>query len=152
MTSAPIRAEIVTEKVAYVRQMVDAIRRLPLSSYADFAADTRNAAAGESYLRRAIEALFDLGRHILAKGFAKAPAEYKEIAAGLVTEGILSEQDGRKLKEIAGYRNRMVHFYDEIGQDELYHILCDHLFDIEKACDALLGWLREHPDKVDSSI
>lgn len=152
MTSAPIRAEIVTEKVAYVRQMVDAIRRLPLSSYADFAADTRNAAAGESYLRRAIEALFDLGRHILAKGFAKAPAEYKEIATGLVTEGILSEQDGRKLKEMAGYRNRMVHFYDEIGQDELYHILCDHLFDVEKACDAFLRWLREHSDKVDSSI
>lgn len=152
MMAAPIRAEIVTEKVAFVRRMVEAIRRLPLSGYADFAADPRNAAAGESYLRRSLEALFDLGRHILAKSFAKAPAEYKEIAAGLVAEGVISEQDGRKLKEMAGYRNRMVHFYDEIGQDELYRILHDDLSDIERACDALVGWLRAHPEKVDSAI
>lgn len=26
-------------------------------------------AAGESFLRRGLEALFDLGRHVLAKGF-----------------------------------------------------------------------------------
>src|SRR3990172_7784742 len=116
MTEAPIKAAIVAEKVAFVRRMGEAMRQLPLSDYENFAADPRNAAAGESYLRRALEALFDLGRHILAKGFAKAPAEYKAIAAGLVMEGVISEEEGRKLKEMAGYRNRMVHFYDEIGQ------------------------------------
>jgi uncharacterized protein YutE (UPF0331/DUF86 family) len=152
MTAAPIKAGIVTEKVAFVRRMVDAIRRLPLSGYDDFAADPRNAAAGESYLRRALESLFDLGRHILAKGFAKAPAEYKEIAAALVSEGIITDEDCRKMREMAGYRNRMVHFYDEISQDELYRILRDDLSDIERACDVLVEWLHEHPDKVDSSI
>lgn len=152
MTATPIRAEVVTEKVAYVRRMIEAIRGLPLTGYSDFAADSRNAAAGESYLRRALEALFDLGRHILAKGFAKAPAEYKEIAAGLVQEGVLSEQKGRKLKEMAGYRNRMVHFYNEIGMDELYRILRDDLSDLEESCDALVAWLRENSDKVDRGI
>jgi uncharacterized protein YutE (UPF0331/DUF86 family) len=152
MTPAPIRAEIVTEKISYVRRMVEAIRHLPLSSSTDFFADTRNAAAGESYLRRTLESLFDLGRHILAKGFAKAPVEYKEIAASLEGEGIISKEESQILREMAGYRNRMVHFYDEIGQDELYRILCDDLSDIEKVSDAIVRWLSEHPDKVDSNL
>ncbi len=29
--------------------------------------DRRNPAAAESYLRRSLEAIFDIGRHILAK-------------------------------------------------------------------------------------
>ena len=75
MMASSVRAEIVAEKIAYIRKMVEAIRTLSLSSYDDFSADTRNGAAAESYLRRALEALFDLGRHILAKGFAMAPGE-----------------------------------------------------------------------------
>jgi uncharacterized protein YutE (UPF0331/DUF86 family) len=152
MTITPIRIEVVMERIAYVRQMIDLIRRLPLSSHEEFAMDARNVASGESYLRRALEALFDLGRHILAKGFAKAPAEYKEIAATLTSEGIITEDAGKKMKEMAGYRDRMVHFYNEIGPDELFHILRDNLSDIDELSDAFVGWLRKHPDKLDNNI
>ncbi len=64
MTSA-VRAEIVAEKISYIRNMIEAIRSLPQSSYDDFSSDARNAPAAESYLRRGLEALFDLGRHNL---------------------------------------------------------------------------------------
>lgn len=87
MIASSIRAEIVAEKISYVRNMVEALRSLPLSSYEDFSADTRNVAATESYLRRALEALFDIGRHILAKAFSMAPAEYKQIAEALTKKG-----------------------------------------------------------------
>jgi uncharacterized protein YutE (UPF0331/DUF86 family) len=148
MMASSVRAEIVAEKIAYLRNMVEAIRTLPLSSFDDFSADARNAAAAESYLRRALEALFDLGRHILVKAFATAPAEYKQIAEGLTQKGVLSREDGRILREMAGYRNRMVHFYHEIGERELYNICRDRLADIEGISDTLGRWLREHPEKV----
>jgi len=105
--------------------MIDAIRLLPLASYDEFVAYTRNAAAAEPYLGRALESIFDLGRHILAKGFAIVPTEYKEIASALVKQGVLSEGEERILRPMAGYRNRMVHFYDEIGTNELYSICRD---------------------------
>jgi uncharacterized protein YutE (UPF0331/DUF86 family) len=147
MTSA-VRAEIVAEKISYIRNMVGAIRSLPQSSYDEFSADARNAAAAESYLRRALEALFDLGRHILAKAFAEAPAEYKQIADGLAKNGVLSKEEGRILTEMAGYRNRMVHFYHEIGERELYNICRDRLIDIQGLVDTFARWLRDHPEKV----
>jgi len=147
MTSA-VRAEIVAEKISYIRNMVEAIRSLPQSSYDDFSADARNSAAAESYLRRALEALFDLGRHILAKAFAAAPAEYKQIADELAKNGVLSKEEGRILTEMAGYRNRMVHFYHEIGERELYNICRDRLIDIQGLIETFAHWLREHPEKV----
>lgn len=86
MTGAPIKAVVISEKISYIREMIAAVRRLPLSSYEEFVADFRTAGAAESYLRRALESLFDLGRHILAKGFAVVPVEYKEISSALVKE------------------------------------------------------------------
>jgi uncharacterized protein YutE (UPF0331/DUF86 family) len=152
MTAAPIRAEIVTEKIAYIREMIAAIRFLPLADYETFSTDNRNAAAAESYLRRALEALFDLGRHILGKAFASAPVEYKEIATTLTKERVLPEQESALLKRMAGYRNRMVHFYHEIGTEELFLICRDNVVDLEQITDALVSWLRENPDKIDRRL
>jgi uncharacterized protein YutE (UPF0331/DUF86 family) len=147
-----IRTVIVTERVAWVRKMVAGVRSLPLSSYEQFMSDPRTPAAAESYLRRTLEALLDLGRHILAKGFGLAPAEYKEVADELSRVGVLSEQDGALLRKMAGYRNRMVHFYHEVSQEELYALCSLGLSEVEHVCEAIIGWIREHPEKMDKAI
>ena len=64
--------------------MFTRLRLLPLETLEFFQADRRNPTAAEFYLRRALEAMFDLGRHILAKGFGQAVSEFKEIARVLV--------------------------------------------------------------------
>ena len=68
MTAGSIRTAIVIERIAWIRKMLDGIRNLPMSSYDQFTSDPRTPAAAESYLRRALEALLELGRHVLAKG------------------------------------------------------------------------------------
>ena len=62
----PISQKVVVAKSEIVREMLAGIRTLPLGSEPGFRADPRMVAAGESYLRRGIEALIDLGRHLLA--------------------------------------------------------------------------------------
>ncbi|MFH0788206.1 MAG: DUF86 domain-containing protein [Pseudomonadota bacterium] len=109
-------------------------------------------AAAESYLRRALEALFDLGRHVLGKGFGRVVSEYIEIPLVLVLEGVLSEQGGRLMIKIAGYRNRMVHYYQEISNQELYEILTKDLKDIEELLSGILKWIQDHPERVDQTL
>ena len=152
MTPALIRASVVTERVAWVRQMVSQARALPLVSLEIFLEDSRNAGAAESYLRRGIEALLDIGRHILAKGFAIAVSEYKEIGTQLVEHGVLGSKDGILMRHIAGYRNRMIHFYSEVSTKELYLITTQHISDIDRICDAMVQWIREHPEMIDHKI
>ena len=43
--------------------------------------------------RRSLEALFDAGRHILAKGYGLGITEYKEIASKSQDQGILLAEE-----------------------------------------------------------
>ena len=152
MTPGKVRAVTVVQKAARVQGMLAGIERLPLSDLAAFEADPRNAASAESYVRRALEALLDLGRHILAKGIGQGPAEYKEVAIALTRAHVLDESQGALLVRLAGYRNRLVHFYDEVSDEELYEICTQHACDIGDLLEALLDWVRRHPDLVEGRL
>lgn len=152
MTPSTIRAKIVLERVAWIRQMLDDIRALPLESYDEFDSDVRNPNSAESCLRRGLEALLDLGRHILARRFGRGVVQYKEIPKALNDCGVIDVQTAELLTEMAGYRNRMVHFYNEISREELFDICTKQLTDVEHVLDGVLSWLRSHPEALDQSI
>ena len=148
MTPGSISRVVVADKVAVIRRMLDGIRSLPLDTLADFIADPRMVAAGDSYLRRALEVLLDLARHVLAKGFGRAPAEYAEVARQLGEVAVVNTALAARLAVMARYRNRMVHFYVEITETELFGILTGELADIETSMSAITGWLAAHPDRM----
>jgi uncharacterized protein YutE (UPF0331/DUF86 family) len=143
---------VVTGKVDIVRRMLAGIATLPLASKAEFLADPRMVAAGESFLRRALEAIFDLGRHILAKGFAVAASEYKAIATALLEHGVVDVELAQRMTEMAGYRNRLVHFYGEVTPGELYEILQHHLGDLDACLAAIQVWIAKRPELFDRSL
>jgi len=70
MTPGDIDPKVVAQRAFWISQMMDSLKDLHLEEKAAFLADRHKIAAAESYLRRALEALFDIGRHILAKRFA----------------------------------------------------------------------------------
>ena len=152
MTPSRIVSKIVSDRIEWVRSMNRGIRSLPLSSYEEFTADPRNIASAESYLRRGIEALFDLCRHILAKGFGRGALEYKEIAEEMSRLEILNENEERLLRDIAGYRNRMVHFYHEISTKELYEICRNQLGGLDHLLDTVVKWIRANSDRIDDRL
>jgi len=106
----------------------------------------------ESCLRRALDALLDLGRHILSRGFGLGVSEYKEIALKLGECKVLRREEVELLRILAGYRNRMVHFYHEVSQEELYHICAQQLGDVERILKAYRDWLGEHPEMVEDVL
>lgn len=117
-----------------------------------FFADSRNVWTVESCLRRALESILDLGRHVLAKGFAVGVSEYKEIAQGLHERDVLTEKDANLMRTLAGYRNRLVHFYHEVSAEELYEICSTQLRDVEHLTNTLRKWFTEHSDRLDDSL
>jgi hypothetical protein len=69
VTPSGIKENVAAEGARWVDEMLRGIRALRLGSYERFSSDARSVAAADSdYLRRALEALMDLGRHILSKG------------------------------------------------------------------------------------
>lgn len=152
MSPSKIRLKTVTAKAELIREMLAAIETLPLASEAEFSADVRMVAAGESFLRRSLEALLDLGRHVLAKGFGKVVPDYAAVADELAARGILPPESAAKLRLMARYRNRMVHFYDEVLPSELYGALTRKWGDLEEILSAIQSWLAAHPEICDEEL
>lgn len=152
MSPGKISRRIAADRLAWIERMLLEIRRLPLDTIEAFLGDSRNVFTAESCLRTSLEALFDLGRHILAKRFGAGVTEYKEIAFELERREVLNADDGMLLKVLAGYRNRMVHFYHEITPKELYEICRGNLGDIQRVKEAFVSWINAHPDFLDDML
>ncbi len=152
MSPGKLSKKVIGDRLAWIDKMVVEIRALPLDSYENFSANRRDVWAAESCLRRALEAIFDLGRHILAKGFGQGVTEYKQIASELETAGVLSHSRARLLSTLAGYRNRLVHFYHEVTSEELYEICRNNLDDLLRIKNAFRKWVNENPDSIDETL
>ena len=152
MTAGKASRRAIADRLEIVARLLDQIRALPLMDHDLFFADTRNAAAAESCLRRSLEALLDLGRHILAKGYGVGVSEYKEIANELRRCDVLSADDATLLRILAGYRNRLVHFYHEVAAEELFILCSEKLGDLARIREAYRGWADTHPEKLDETL
>jgi len=122
---------LIEQRLALMAGYLFELEKLSRLSKNKFLSDKTRTGAAESYLRRSLEAIFDVGRHILAKtGSLELAAEYKTIARGLEKKGIVDVFLGKRLVEMAGYRNRLVHLYCEVTDEELYSIITQELEDI----------------------
>ena len=152
MSPGKVQTKVLRERLEWARRMYDHLRALPLSDPQVFAQNPDTVAAAESYLRRCLEALLDLGRHILAKGYGRAALEYKAIAKDLLEVGVLTPEEARVLSEMAGYRNRLVHFYAEVTPDDLYETCAHDLDDIVVIAQAFERWAIGHPERLDTEL
>lgn len=148
MIPGRVSRAIVADKAALIHRLLDEAGTLPLDGLDVFTRDPRMVAAGESYLRRALEALLDISRHVLAKGFARAPSEYGEVARQLGEVGVVSPSQTERLVRMARYRNRLVHVYHEVTAPELYELLVRRRGDIEEMLRAIADWMAAHPGRV----
>lgn len=137
-----INKEFVRERLLLINSFLQELHDLASLDKDSFISQKRNAAAAESFLRRTLEAIFDIGRHILAKsGYMDLSTEYKSIAKGLGETGIINKELSKKLAQMAGYRNRLVHLYNLISDEELYNIITSDLKDIEDFVSAIKKYI-----------
>lgn len=134
----------IDENLDLIAALLQKLRRVSGLSIKEFLSDERNPAATESFLRRCLEAIFDIGRHILAKSYSFKSLEYKEVAVEMGKKGIVSGEYSDILLKMAGYRNRMVHFYKEISDEELHSIVTKDLHDIEKFLIEIQNFLEKY--------
>jgi len=133
MTRGGPDLKVVADRLDLVDASLEQLRALPAASLESFLADARTLPAAESLLRRSLEALLDVARHLLAKGFGEGPLEYRQVARRAAERGLVRDPEVADVfYMLAGYRNRLTHFYSEITPDELFGIVSGQLGDVEK--------------------
>lgn len=149
MVISKLNTKLITDRLGFINEAIAKLRRLSSLSEEEFMKNDRPAIA-ESYTRRLLEATFDIGRHIIAKSAGKGIVEYKEIACALGDKGIITKELSERLKLMAGYRNRLVHFYHEITDIELYLILKNNLIDIERFVKEIKEFIESYKEQTSS--
>jgi uncharacterized protein YutE (UPF0331/DUF86 family) len=138
MTPGSVDLKIVRDRLLLVEQSLEDLRSLPQTDVDEFTSDRRNILAADAALRRGLEALFDVTRHLLAKGVGVGSLEYREVAQRACDHGLVGDLSlAARFVEMAGYRNRLTHHYDEVTPAELFGVISQRLGDLEAVADAL---------------
>lgn len=142
----PLYREAIEPRLDGIQKDLVLLRRFAKLSLKDFQTEVIFDRA-QLHLRFVLEGIFHIGSHIVSRIPGGRFTEYKEIARKLGELGIVSKIFAeKKLVPMAGYRNRLTHFYAEIRPNELHKILRENLDDIAEFLRAVKG-VMQHPEK-----
>ncbi|MEW6585669.1 MAG: DUF86 domain-containing protein [Nitrospirota bacterium] len=150
MVISSLNTARILELLRFIETCLQELKPFAAMTEEEFLSDRKNSPFAESYLRRGLEAVFDIGRHILAKTYGFKEIEYKAIARELGEKRIITIELAETLYVMAGYRNRMVHFYREIIPQELYQIVRNNLKDFERFIAEIIAFVRAYEEKTGS--
>jgi uncharacterized protein YutE (UPF0331/DUF86 family) len=124
----PLNREVLQRRISYIEDSLKSLERFRGISYEEYHSNLDNFRIASYDLHRALEAVMDVGSHILSRIPGARPASYKDIPLLLEKHKIIpADFVAKSLTKMAGYRNRMVHFYGEITEKEIYMIIQEEL-------------------------
>ena len=103
------------------------IRSTPLNT---FLKDKVLSGSAKYYLQVSVECCLDITNHIIAAEGFRAPKDYADSFKVLEEHGVFDEHLGMKLRQMAKFRNRLVHLYGEIDDGYVYEFMNKDLQDI----------------------
>lgn len=143
----PLNREVLQTRIAYIEDSLRSLERFKGISFEEFHSNTDHFRIAFYDLHRALESVMDIGSHILSRIPGARPSSYKDIPRLLERNKIIPNDFAlNQLTKMAGYRNRMVHFYGEITEQEIYHIIQEELEDFYTFC-ALVNKILKDPSK-----
>ena len=146
-----LNQEVLRARMAYIEDSLSSLERFKGISYEQFHSTSDHFRIAFYDLHRALEAVLDIGSHILSRIPGARPSSYKDIPRLLEKHKMIPPDFAvNQLTKMAGYRNRMVPFYGEITENDIYNIIQQELQDLHTFCTYVDKILRE-PSKYNLS-
>jgi uncharacterized protein YutE (UPF0331/DUF86 family) len=117
------------------------LRELGQLPEAEFLADYRNTESAKYLLIVATEAAIDLCNHIVARQGGRAPQDYADCFAILADLEVIKPDLAKRLKQMARFRNLLVHLYWRVDNQRVYQIIQDDLGDLNTFRQQVSAWV-----------
>jgi uncharacterized protein YutE (UPF0331/DUF86 family) len=117
------------------------LRELGQLAEADFLGDYRNTESAKYLLIVAAEAAIDVCNHIVARQGGRAPEEYAECFVILADLKVVEPDLAQRLKNMARFRNLLVHVYWKVDNQRVYQIIQNDLVDLDSFRQQVSAWL-----------
>ncbi len=141
-----MKKEDIQTKIDMLFNNLDKLKFFQEKPYEEFISDFRNTDASLHILQTSIQALLDIGSYIIASLGLKTPNTNAEIIEILSEAGYIVKDKADTYIKMSQFRNRIVHLYNHIDTEALYHILANELGDIKDFYANLLKIIDEHKE------
>jgi uncharacterized protein YutE (UPF0331/DUF86 family) len=126
-----VRAEIIRKRLNKLDENLAVLKKLQRYSFEEFIADPERYGSVERFLHLAIEALIDMGNHVIADSELGVVNWYSDIPKILAEKEFISSELEEKWISMIGFRNTLVHEYIDIDQEIVYDVLQNNIQDLE---------------------
>jgi uncharacterized protein YutE (UPF0331/DUF86 family) len=129
---------------ALLGTMADAERRLrelAMEPEEAFLADYRSTESAKYLLIVATESAIDVCNHLVARLGGRAPEDYADCFAVLMSLGVIGADLAQRLRQMARFRNLLVHLYWQVDDRRVYRILHENLDDLGEYRRSVRDWL-----------
>ncbi len=132
--------ETVEKRLFKLEKSLRKLRELSKFSWGEYIKDEGIRDRAERNLQIAAQICIDIGSHIIADREYRPPCSYGDIFMVLAEEGLLSETLANTMKQIAGFRNILVHDYLEVDPKIVFDSL-KRIDDFKQFAKYTLTWL-----------
>ncbi len=132
--------ETVERRLFKLEHSLRKLGKLSKISWEEYVKDEGIRDRAERNLQIAAQICIDIGSHAVADRGYRAPYSYGDIFTVLMEEGLLPETLAQTMKQIAGFRNILVHDYLEIDPEIVFASL-KKLDDFKQFAKIVLTWL-----------
>ncbi|MCF6095678.1 DUF86 domain-containing protein [Thermovorax subterraneus] len=138
-----MKNEIIERKIAFIREQINDIKLLLSNKSKEEILKDQWLIKGLKYsLQTAIETMIDITFHICAKHFKKAPVDARDSFNMLLDKNIITERDFLTFSQMVGFRNRVVHGYEDVSDERVYELASNGLYDFEHFIDLILRYAK----------
>jgi len=124
--------EKICQKLLQVDEYLGLLRKISKTPVEAFLKDKIVIGSAKYYLQVSIEGCLDVANHIIASERFRAPRDYADSFMVIEEEGLVPPELGQRLRQMAKFRNRLVHLYGEIDDAYVYEFMKKDLKDIEE--------------------
>ena len=121
--------EKISHKLKQIDEFLELLNQIGSTKEDQFVNDKILIGSAKYYLQVSIEACLDVANHIIASERLRAPKDYADSFSVLNETGFISTELCRKLRQMAKFRNRLVHLYSEIDNNYIYGFIRNDLND-----------------------
>ncbi len=137
-----VDASLILRKISRVRNNLSRLREKEKISLKSFKEDLDIQDIVLHNLQLAIQGCIDIGSHIISDEGWGIAGSLSEIFYILQEKGVIRGDLTEKMVSVVGFRNILIHEYDEISLNIVHDILQNHLIDIDEFLLSVVNHFR----------
>ena len=128
--------ETMVRLVSELRRSVERLRDLSKLTQEDFISDPDKIGSSKYHFIVAIESCIDMCSHVIARNGYRVPEDYGDTFKVMAEVGAFDTDFSDDLRNMAKFRNRLVHLYWQVDDQQVYDIIRNRLDDFKKFLDS----------------